>query len=160
MQDLQSELLMRRAIQLAQAARDKSNHPFGAVLVNEHGQILLEAENTVITDSDCTAHAELNLVRLATQRYAADFLARCTLYSSTEPCVMCAGAIFWGNIRRVVFGLSEKELYQITGPAEMLSLPSRDLFALGSKPIEVLGPLLEREAREVHLGFWAAEEPL
>ncbi len=155
--NLQDHSLLRRSFQLAQSAREKSNHPFGALLVDAAGKILLEAENTVVTDSDCTAHAELRLVRLASQKYPSHFLATCTLYSSTEPCPMCAGAIFWGNIRRLVFGLSEKGLYQITGPAEMLSLPSRDLFALGSKVIAVVGPLLESEAREVHLGFWTTE---
>ena len=151
------EPLIRRTLVLAQAARDKNNHPFGALLVGPADQVLLEAENTVVTESDCTAHAELRLVRQASQQYSAAFLATCTLYSSTEPCPMCAGGIFWANLRRVVFGLSEKGLYQITGPAEMLSLPSRQLFAQGSKAIEVIGPLLESEARQVHLGFWGAE---
>jgi tRNA(Arg) A34 adenosine deaminase TadA len=69
---------------------------------------------------------------------------------------MCAGAIFWSNIRRVVFGLSEEKLYEITGEdtEEVLFLSCQAVFARGKKQIEVLGPLLEEEARVPHLGFW------
>jgi tRNA(Arg) A34 adenosine deaminase TadA len=69
---------------------------------------------------------------------------------------MCAGAIFWGNVRRVVYGLSEEGLYGMIGgdSEEVLYLPSRKLFEAGHKPIEVIGPVLEQEARKVHEGFW------
>ena len=101
---------IRASIEVARKARDNGNHPFGALLVDEQGQILLEAENTVLTDRDCTGHAETNLMRQASKTYDRDLLARCTLYTSTEPCPMCCGAIFWGNVRRVVYGLSEEAL--------------------------------------------------
>ena len=148
--------LIRVAIDVARRAREKGNHPFGAVLADREGQILMEAENTVVTALDCTAHAELNLMRRASRQYDRDFLGTCTLYSSTEPCPMCSGAIFWGNVRRIVFGLSEAGLYEMTGedPEEVLYLPCRELFEKGKKPIEVLGPILEEEARKVHEGFW------
>ena len=148
--------LIRVAIDVARRAREKGNHPFGAVLADREGQILMEAENTVVTDKDCTAHAELNLMRQASSKYDRDFLQSCTLYSSTEPCPMCSGAIFWGNVRRVVFGLSEAGLYKMTGEdnEEVLYLPCRELFEKGKKSIEVLGPILEEEARKVHEGFW------
>lgn len=151
--------LIRAAIDVARRARDKGNHPFGAVLADEEGQILMEAENTVVTELDCTAHAELNLVRHASEKYDSDFLARCTIYTSTEPCPMCAGAIFWGNVRRVVYGLSEEELYEMMSEEneEVLRLPCRELFGKGKKTIEVLGPILEEEAKEVHRGFWQQE---
>jgi tRNA(Arg) A34 adenosine deaminase TadA len=69
---------------------------------------------------------------------------------------MCAGAIFWGNVRRVVFGLSEKSLYEIVGwnSEEVLFLPCQEIFDKGQKSIEVVGPILEEEARAVHTGFW------
>jgi tRNA(Arg) A34 adenosine deaminase TadA len=147
---------MRVAIDVARKARDKGNHPFGAVLVDEQGHILMEAENTVVTEKDCTGHAETNLMRQASRKYDSDFLARCTLYTSTEPCPMCAGAIFWGNVRRVVYGLSEEGLYEMIGEdaEEVLYLPCRELLGKGEKPIEVIGPILEEEARRVHAGFW------
>ena len=148
--------LIHSAFAVAKNARGNGNHPFGAVLVNQNGEILLRAENTVVTSRDITAHAEVNLIRQATAKYDREFLKNCTIYTSTEPCPMCAGAIFWSNIRRVVFGLSEENLYKITrkDSEEELLLPCREVFAKGKKVIEVIGPLLEDEAREVHLGFW------
>ena len=152
----QDQTYIRTAIQIARRARENGNHPFGALLVDAQGQILLEAENTVITERDCTGQAETNLIRAATRQFDPDYLAGCTLYTSTEPCPMCAGAIFWGNLRRVVYGLSEVELYKLTGDQtdEVLLLSCREVFERGRKPIEVVGPMLEDEAREVHLGFW------
>lgn len=148
---------LQASLTLARNARQNGNHPFGALLADEHGQILLEAENTVLTARDCTAHAELNLVRAASAIYDRQFLEACTLYASTEPCPMCAGAIFWANIKRLVYGLSEADLYQIVGgeSEEVLYLSCREIFAKGEKQIEVLGPLLEQQARDVHLGFWS-----
>lgn len=147
--------LIQTAIKIARQARKHGNHPFGALLTDADGTILLTAENTVVTEHDCTCHAEANLMRLATREFPADFLATCSLYTSTEPCPMCAGAIFWGNVRRVVYGLSEQGLYTITGESEeTLLLSCREVFAHGKKEIEVIGPLLEGEAREVHAGFW------
>ncbi len=104
---------LRITFDIANQAREKGNHPFGALLVDETGRVILEAENTVVTSQDCTGHAETNLVRIASKKYDSDFLAKCTLYASTEPCPMCSGAIFWSNIRRVVFGLSGENLYNM-----------------------------------------------
>jgi tRNA(Arg) A34 adenosine deaminase TadA len=149
---------LRTAIEIAQAAREHGNHPFGAILVDENNQMLLQAENTVFTDQDCTGHAETNLMRLASQHYPPEKLASCTLYTSTEPCAMCAGAIHWGNIRRVVFALSEIDLYEMVGPPpDRLLLPCREVFARSERPVEVIGPALELdvEARAVHEGFWS-----
>lgn len=147
---------LRKAIKFARRARENDNHPFGAVLVNKQGQIILEAENSVVADQDITAHAEHKLVRQASRVYDSEYLANCSLYASTEPCPMCAGAIFWGNIRRVVFGLSQVSLHEIIGKEneEVLYLPCREIFAKGNKVIEVIGPILEDEAREVHIDFW------
>ena len=148
---------LRTAIQVAGRAREHGNHPFGALLVDENNQVLMRAENTVTTTRDCTGHAETNLVRLASQRFTTEQLARCTLYSSTEPCAMCAGAIHWSGIGRVVFALSERALYDIVGPSpEHLLLPCREVFARSQRPVEVLGSSaeLDAEARAVHAGFW------
>jgi len=148
---------LRTAIDIAQAARDHGNHPFGAILVDENNQMLLTAENTVVTGSDCTGHAETNLMRLASQHFPPEKLATCTLYTSTEPCAMCAGAIHWGNVRRVVFALSEVDLYEMIGPSpEHLLLPCKEVFARSQRHVEVLGPAseLNAEARAVHEEFW------
>lgn len=147
--------MLRRAIQVAQRARAKGNHPFGAVLVSEQGQVLIEAENTVVTDRDCTAHSETNLVRKACPLYDSRTLAKCTVFVNAEPCPMCAGAIYWGGVGRVVYGLSQSGLYSFTSNAqEKLLLSCRQVVACGGRTVEVLGPLLEDEARAVHLNFW------
>src|SRR5713226_1852342 len=148
---------LRRAIELARQARDHGNHPFGALLVDENGNVVLEAENTVLTDKDVTAHAETNLMRMASARFEPAFLERCTVYTSTEPCAMCAGAIFWGNVRRVVFGLSQEQIRSITNgnPENMqLAILSREIFERGDHPVELSGPHLPRESSAVHDGFW------
>jgi tRNA(Arg) A34 adenosine deaminase TadA len=148
---------LRRAISLARSAREHGNHPFGALLISAEGEVLAEAENTVNTESDCTGHAETNLVRLASKRFDLPTLAGSTLYTSTEPCAMCSGAIYWSGVGRVVFALAEDQLYQLTGTDptnETMRLPCREVFARCRRPIEVIGPLLEEEAIVVHYGFW------
>jgi tRNA(Arg) A34 adenosine deaminase TadA len=148
---------LRQALELARRAREHGNHPFGALLVEEAGNVVLEAENTVRTDKDVTAHAETNLVRMASSRLEPDFLERCTLYTSTEPCAMCAGAIYWANVRRVVFGLSQEQIRAISkhNPDNMqLAITSREIFARGDHAVEVSGPHLPTESSAVHDGFW------
>jgi tRNA(Arg) A34 adenosine deaminase TadA len=155
MSDVERHLLA--AIELAQRSRSSGNHPFGALLVDADGNVVLEAENTVVTARDCTGHAETNLVRLASERFDPDFLQHCTLYTSTEPCAMCAGAIYWANVRRVVFALSNEELHHITGsnPDNVhLAVSCREVFARGDYPVEVSGPHLSEQAQAVHEGFW------
>jgi tRNA(Arg) A34 adenosine deaminase TadA len=153
----QDQKFMRAAFEAARKSRKEGNHPFGAVLVDEHGNILLETGNLTVASGDCTAHAETTLMKLASIQYDSQFLSKCTIYASTEPCPMCSGAIFWANVRRVVYGLSQEDLYAMTGDKtqEVLLLPCREMFSRGNKNIEVIGPLLEDEAREVHAGFWS-----
>ena len=145
------EAFLRRAIALSRAAVEKGNHPFGAVLVVD-GEIMLEAENTVVTDRDATGHAELNLVRMASRKLDSEMLARATLYTSTEPCAMCAGGIFWAGIRRVVYACGAQRLGKMAGSPFVV--PSRELFGRADEKVEVIGPLLEEEAVSVHKGFW------
>jgi len=146
------------AIGLARRARENGNHPFGALLVDADGNVVVECENTVVTGRDCTGHAETNVMRVASGRFDPGFLLGCTLYTSTEPCAMCAGAIFWGNVRRVVFALSEEDLRGVAGDnpeSSLLALPCREVFARGDHEVEVSGPHLREQALGVHEGFWA-----
>jgi tRNA(Arg) A34 adenosine deaminase TadA len=152
--------LLQQAVEIARRARENGNHPFGSLLAGPDGEILLEAENTVITARDCTGHAETNLMRLASQAYDPEYLQRCSLYTSTEPCAMCSGAIYWGGVSRVVFALSEARLYEIIGQDTRnpkISLPCREVFARGQRQIQVEGPFDIPEAETVHLGFWTAD---
>ncbi|MEP7355640.1 MAG: nucleoside deaminase [Anaerolineales bacterium] len=151
--------LLQRAIEVARQSRAHGNHPFGALLADAAGVIRLEAENSVVTGHDCTGHAETNLMRLASQAFEPAFLAGCTLYTSTEPCAMCAGAIYWGGVGRVVFAISEVQLLAMTGgnpENPTLALPCREVFAHGQRAIAVDGPAaeLDAEGKSVHLGFW------
>jgi tRNA(Arg) A34 adenosine deaminase TadA len=144
------------AIEAADRSRRAGNHPFGALLVLD-GTAVLEAGNTVVTDRDATGHAETNLVRLATRTYTRGELAAATLYTSTEPCAMCAGAVYWSGIGRVVYALGEDELLALTGANDenpTMALPCREVFAAGRRPIEVSGPHLRERAAAVHAGFW------
>jgi tRNA(Arg) A34 adenosine deaminase TadA len=148
---------LRQAIEVAAAAREHGNHPFGAVLVDPQGQAVLTAENTVTTQKDVTGHAETNLVRLASSSIPLGDLPGYTLYTSCEPCAMCSGAIYWAGIGRVVYALDESALREITGAHPdnpTLAHPCRLVFADGSRSVEVTGPLLEDEAARVHENFW------
>lgn len=147
---------LRRAIDLSVSARAHGNHPFGAVLVTGDGRVV-EAENTVLTDRDVTAHAETNLVRRAGRQVDAADLPASTLFTSCEPCAMCCGAIFWAGIGRVVYALSGTGLIDIAGAEDdgaVLDLPSREVFAHGGRSIAVSGPHLDEEAAAAHHGFW------
>ena len=147
---------LRTAIELARRSREQGNHPFGSLLTDADGNVVLEAENTVVSAHDVTGHAELNLVRAASERFDANALDSHTLYTSTEPCAMCAGAIYWSGIGRVVFALSSATFQGKIDPegAAGLALSSREVFARGGRTVEVSGPHLEDLAWTVHEGFW------
>jgi tRNA(Arg) A34 adenosine deaminase TadA len=146
---------LRHANAVALAARDAGRHPFGAILVAaDHETVLLEQGNL-----DTVNHAESTLARAAFARLSADELWAATLYTTFEPCAMCAGAIYWANIGRVVYGATEERLLALTGSHPenpTLSLPCREVFARGQKAIRVHGPFPELEAELVapHAAFW------
>jgi tRNA(Arg) A34 adenosine deaminase TadA len=149
---------LRRAFTLAVEARAAGNNPFGCLLVSGEGVVVGERRNEGITPRPVrTIHAETELAREASRSYTPAQLAGATLYTSAEPCAMCAGTIYWAGIGRVVYGLSERDLKLITGDHPdnpTLDLPCREVFARGQFQVEVLGPALVDEARAVHAGFW------
>jgi tRNA(Arg) A34 adenosine deaminase TadA len=154
---LDHEAFLRRAFDVARRARKHGNHPFGAILVGPSGEIMIEAENGFMPDRDMTGHAERVLATQASKQFGSKMLAGCTLYTSAEPCAMCAGAIYWAGIGRVVYGMTERQLKTITGDHPenpTLDLPCRVVFAAGQRPVEVIGPLLEDEAAAIHDGVW------
>jgi tRNA(Arg) A34 adenosine deaminase TadA len=153
------EGFLRRSFDVARRAVSHGNHPFGAILVDGDGNVLIEAENGYMPSHDSTAHAERLLATRACTSYGAEILKSSTLYSSAEPCAMCAGAIYWVGIGRLVYGLSEHRLRKMTGdhPENLtLDLPCRKVFDSGQRSIEVVGPLLEDEAEALHAGVWTA----
>jgi tRNA(Arg) A34 adenosine deaminase TadA len=154
------EALLRRAFDVARRAREGGDHPFGSVLADAGGQVLMEQGNGYSSEGmDRTAHAERVLATRASRAYDLEFLRRCTLYTSAEPCAMCAGAIYWAGIGRVVYGQSERSLKEQTGAHEenpTLDLPCEIVFRAGQRPTEVVGPLLEEEAAALQAEFWKA----
>jgi len=151
------ETLLRRAFAVAEAAKAAGCHPFGALLAGPDGAVLMEQGNAFMPERDMTGHAERVLATRAGKQFGAAFLRECTLYSSAEPCAMCAGAIYWAGIGRVVYGMSEHDLKAMTGNHEenpTLDLPCRAVFAAGQRKVEVVGPLLVEEARALHVGVW------
>lgn len=154
------EFYLKRCIEISKNSRNNGNTPFGALLVDKKGNILLEQENIEISTKKCTGHAETQLVEKASQKYSKKFLWECTLYSTAEPCAMCSGAIYWANIGRVVYGIDEVQLLAMTGSDEQnptFNLPCREIFSRGQKDIKVIGPFEELASfvLNVHEGFWS-----
>jgi tRNA(Arg) A34 adenosine deaminase TadA len=151
------EHFLRRSFDVARRALTRGNHPFGAILVDANRNVMIEAENGYMPARDSTAHAERLLATQACTTLSPDVLKTATLYSSAEPCAMCAGAIYWAGIGRLVYGLSEHRLRSVTGnhpENPTLDLPCREVFGSGQRPTEVLGPLLEDDAEALHAGVW------
>ena len=148
---------LRRANEVARQAMAAGHHPFGALLVAPDGEtVLLEQANV-----DSVNHAEAVLARDASRQFAPELLWDCTLVTTVEPCAMCAGTQYWAHIGRLVYGMSEQRLLQLTGNhAEnpTLDLPCREVFARGQKAIQVWGPQpeVEDEIAALHRSFWGS----
>ena len=155
-------VFLRRTFDVARRAQARGNHPFGALLVGANGKVLIEIENGFMPGRDMTGHAERLLATEASKRFDPAVLAGSTIYSSAEPCAMCAGAIYWAGIGRLVYSLSERRLKKLTGNhAEnpTLDLPCRKVFAAGQRKTEVVGPLIEEEGAALHAGAWQRGAP-
>ena len=155
MTPVQAIAALRRANEVARRALAQGHHPFGAVLVDADGHTVLLEQGNV----DSVNHAEAVLAREAARRWDAHRLWRCTLVTTVEPCAMCAGTQYWAHIGRLVYGLSERRLLEMTGNhAEnpTLDLPCREVYARGQKAIEVSGPVAEgdEEIAALHRDFW------
>jgi tRNA(Arg) A34 adenosine deaminase TadA len=137
---------LRRAIELAAAARAAGDMPYGSLLVGRAGDVLAEDRNTVLTGRDITAHPELKLARWAGRRLDPDVVRQTTMYTSCQPCPMCAGAIARSGLGRVVFALSGEQLQELKPPAAA----SPDAAAVAYE-----GPALFAEARAPIDGYYA-----
>lgn len=149
---------LRHALRVAEQTRAEGAHPFGALVVDRHGEVVAVCGNDSLPPTgDPTRHAELLAVAAAARALRADGMVGSTLYTSAEPCAMCAGAAYWCGIDRVVYALSEHRLLELTGDHPenpTFSLPCREVFSRGQRHIEVVGPALEDEAAAVHERFW------
>lgn len=150
-----------KAVAAAHTAMEEGRHPFGSVLVGPDNESVVLEQGNVNTLN----HAESTLCRVAFEKYSQDYLWQCTIYTNFEPCCMCAGSIYWSNIGRVVYGLSEHALLELTGDHEenmTLDMPCRKIFSSGQKNVEVVGPFADTESdnelKEAilkdHVSFW------
>ena len=149
---------LRETIKIAKESRASGNHPFGATLVGPEGEILLRKGNTYLEDKG-VGHAEANVARAASRQFSPEFLGECTLYTSVEPCCMCAGACYWAGIGTVVYGMTEARLMTLTGdnPENLtLDLSCERVFEAGQRKVQTRGPYaeLEDEVALGHKGFW------
>jgi tRNA(Arg) A34 adenosine deaminase TadA len=135
------EELLRRAVALAALARATGDAPFGSLLVGPDGTVLAEEHNTVLTDNDITAHPELKLARWAAQSLAPDVVAATRMFTSCQPCGMCAGAIERAGLGQVVYALSNEQLAALKPGGGWPVVPQS-------------GPALAAEARVVIEGYY------
>jgi len=147
---ISDEHFLRLAIALAHQARRDGADPFGAVLVAT-GVVVHQARDRSVEMSDPTFHAELSVVSEYCRARRLFSLEGYTLYCSTEPCPMCAGAIHWARLSRVVFSVSQAMLQELSGGSPKLLCAS--IIGSPRRPVEIVGPLLLEEGLAVFAGF-------
>jgi tRNA(Arg) A34 adenosine deaminase TadA len=136
-----NQRLLRRAIELAAEARAAGNPPFGSLLASPDGAVLIEERNTTITGADISAHPELKLAVWAARELDAATAAATTMYTSCQPCGMCAGAIERSGLGRVVFAMSNEQLADLKPGGGWPEVPQE-------------GPALLAEARVPLEGYY------
>lgn len=143
-----------RANELAESAVRHGNHPFGALLV-KNGKIIFEYENEIYTSKDATKHAECGLISAATPKFDSKTIESSVLYTSTEPCIMCCGAVRWSGIRKVVYGVGALQLTRVIGiPDGPNPLEVREIFARTEPSVVVIGPINEAAGLATHAAYW------
>jgi tRNA(Arg) A34 adenosine deaminase TadA len=138
----EAEGFLRRAIELAAAARRSGNPPFGSLLVGPDGTVLAEAQNSTITDGNISFHPELKLAVWAAHSLDPETAAVTTMYTSCQPCEMCAGALARSGLGRVVYALSGEQLNGLKSTGGFPAVPQE-------------GPALYDEARVPVDGYYA-----
>lgn len=137
---------LRRALALAVEAGDAGNSPFGAVVVDVDGTVVSEGANSVATSGDVTEHAELDAITTACAEGNAPRLVGAAVYASGEPCPMCAAAMVWAGVGRIVFAAAADDFGQILVGRPQFRLSCADVVASGADDIDVTGPHLGAEA--------------
>lgn len=153
---IQNLAFLRLSNHVGRRAMQMGHHPFGAVLVAPDHETILMTQGNI----DHVNHAESTLARIAASNYPADYLWECTLYTAVEPCCMCAGTIYWANIGRVVYAMTEESLLACTGnhpENPTMHLSAQYVFEHGQKEIDLIGPIDEiaQETIQLQQEFWA-----
>ena len=141
---------IRKVNQLAWKSASLGFGPFAALLVYEN-RLMDSSMDACIPLADPTAHAEISVIRKHCQDQHLISLEGYTLYASTEPCIMCSGAIHWAKISRVVFSVSQSMLQKKSGGNQKLG--SETLVNIGGLKMEVSGPILAEEGKLVYQSF-------
>jgi tRNA(Arg) A34 adenosine deaminase TadA len=144
--DFDHETHTRRALELAEEARDRGDDAYGTVLVRED-RIVAEARNAVVTDDDLRAHPELELARRAVREFTPEERLETVMYTSTEPCPMCAGGIYHAGLPAVVYSVSAERAGEL---GTDLVVPSSEVFAGGSREVAVAGPVCPEVGERLH----------
>ena len=134
----QDSAFLRRAIEIAAEALTSGDAPYGSLLVDAQGAVLIQAHNTVQRDRDITAHPELKLARWAARELSPERAAATTMYTSCQPCAMCTGAIVRSGLGRVVYALSTQQATELNPGADWPAVPQDGpaLFDEARAPIE------------------------
>lgn len=146
------EEYIREALDLARDAVSDGNTPFGSLLVVDDA-VVKRSKNTTRTDDDITAHPELKLARWAARELDADERRTCTMYTSTEPCEMCATAVHYAGLNRVVFSVSGPSLADLRRKANS-GVSCEEIIERKGGSTAVDGPILETEGLDVHQEFY------
>lgn len=136
------DYFMKQALHLAEEAFERGEVPIGAIVVADK-QIIGKGYNQVETLKDATAHAEMIAISAASEYLGSKFLEECTLYVTIEPCAMCAGALYWARLGKVVYGAREPKF----------GFYSKELPILHPKT-DLVGGILEFECREIMQRFF------
>ncbi|MDC8005942.1 nucleoside deaminase [Aureisphaera galaxeae] len=138
---------MKRALQEAEAAFEKGEVPVGAVIV-VNNQIIARAHNLTETLNDVTAHAEMQAITAAANYIGGKYLIDCTLYVTLEPCQMCAGALYWSQISKIVYGAKDEQ---------------RGCTVMGTQlhpKTKMMGGIMEEEAAQLLKRFFVEKRNL
>jgi tRNA(adenine34) deaminase len=136
------EYFMKEALKEAEKALEKDEVPIGAIIVCNN-RIIARAHNLVETLNDATAHAEMQVFTAASSVIGGKYLVDCTLYVTIEPCVMCAGAAYWTQISKIVYGTSD--------PKRGFSLSNENIL---HPRTEIVGGILQNECSSIVKAFF------
>jgi len=146
-----------KSVRLSIQAKERGEHPFGALLVGPDGDVILTGFNS-FKEHKGAGHAETNLARDAASKFDPEFLRKCTLYTSIEPCAMCAATAYWAEIGTLVYGATEADLAVVVGENpenKTLDLPCHNVFDAGAWRVAVRSyPEFKEEALAPHRGYW------
>lgn len=145
--DFDHDSHLRRAFELAREAADRGDRPFGSVLVRDDTVVMIDS-NREVTEDDIRRHAELNLAHRACRELDPDERAETVMYTSTEPCPMCAGGMARAGFGRVVYSVGSDEVAEFMGIEPLMG--SAEILNGVS---DIVGPVLNDEGRQIHEEF-------